>query len=52
MFKKCIGNDKIIRGIILMLFDIGGIFYGLSIYGNQNISHTYITTIGTPGQPS
>jgi hypothetical protein len=52
IFKKGIGNDKIIGGIILMLFGIGGIFYGLSIYSNQNASHTCITIIGTPGQPS
>ena len=52
VFKNGIGNDKIVGGIILMLFGIGGIIYGLSIYGNQNTPQRCITIVGTPGQPA
>lgn len=52
VFKEGIGNDKIVGGIILMLFGIGGIIYGLSIYSNQNTPQRCITIVGTPGQPA
>ena len=35
-FKKAIGNDKIIGGIVLILFGIGGIIFGVNVYNNQN----------------
>ena len=35
-FKKAIGNDKIIGGIVLILFGVGGMIFAVNIYNNQN----------------
>ena len=34
--KKAIGHEKIISGIVLILFGIGGIIFGVKVYHNQN----------------
>ncbi len=35
-FKKAIGNDKIIGVIVLILFGVGGMIFGVNVYNNQN----------------
>ena len=49
-FKKAIGNDKIIGGIVLILFGIGGIIFGVNVYNNQNFVHRCNSISGSTNQ--
>jgi hypothetical protein len=49
-FKKAIGNDKIIGGIVLILFGIGGIVFGVNIYNNQNFVQSCNSISGSINQ--
>ena len=49
-FKKAVGNDKIIGGIVLILFGIGGIIFGVNIYNNQNFVQSCTSISGLPNQ--
>ena len=49
-FKKAVGNDKIIGGIVLILFGIGGIIFGVNIYNNQNFVQSCNSVSGVTNQ--
>jgi len=49
-FKKAIGNDKIIGGIVLILFGICGIIFGVNVYNNQNFVHRCNSISGSTNQ--
>ena len=49
-FKKAIGNDKIIGGIVLILFGIGGIIFGVNVYNNQNFVQRCNSISGSTNQ--
>jgi hypothetical protein len=49
-FKKIIRNDKIIGGIVLILFGIGGIIFGVNIYNNQNFVQSCNSILGSINQ--
>ena len=51
-FKKAIGNDKIIGGIVLILFGVGSIIFGVNVYNNQNIVQSCNPISGSTNQSS
>ena len=51
-FKKAIGNDKIIGGIVLILFGVGGMIFGVNVYNNQNFVQSCNSISGSTNQSS
>src|SRR5919112_6106384 len=49
-FKKVVGNDKIIAGIVLILFGISSIIFGVNLYNNQNFVQSCNSTSGSINQ--
>src|SRR3954471_5198053 len=49
-FKKAIGNDKIIGGIVLILFGVGGMIFGVNVYNNQNFVQSCNSISGSTNQ--
>ena len=48
--KKAIGHEKIIGGIVLILFGICGIIFGVNVYNNQNFIHRCNSISGSTNQ--